>query len=62
LYWEPERITFLFWYIPNITEDNNGLMFGSTRIQLMIEDLSGKNLFFVSRINPHISSHFFLTA
>ena len=25
----------------------------------MIEDLSGKNLFFVSRINPHISSHFF---
>ena len=34
-----------FWYIPNITEDNNGLMFGSTRIQLMIEDLSGKNLF-----------------
>ena len=34
-------------------------MFGSTRIQLMIEDLSGKNLFFVSRINPHISSHFF---
>ena len=26
----------------------------------MIEDLSGKNLFFVSRINPHISSHFFI--
>jgi len=36
-------------------------MFGSTRIQLMIEDLSGKNLFFVSRINPHISSLFLQT-
>ena len=35
-------------------------MFGSTRIQLMIEDLSGKNLFFVSRINPHgTSAHTF---